>query len=179
MRYRKGQIMDTRRTCATANQMEIPKRLRQFEFAWPEPARIKSPEPGWSGCGNFSLVPTLVFVGLLASVGLGTPAVFAAQETCASCGQEVSLSGDCAHRKDDASITIQGAANNAPAFREDVNGKNFAVTIAHLPAGKCTIIVGGVETLVQVPGERLFEVTSGGAALATNSDIVAAAGGLP
>ncbi|HEV2436159.1 MAG TPA: glycoside hydrolase family 3 C-terminal domain-containing protein [Verrucomicrobiae bacterium] len=123
-------------------------------------------------------MPALIFAGLLAGAGLGTPAVFAAEETCASCSQEVGLSGDFAHRQDDASITIQGAANNASAFREDVHGKNFTVTIAHLPAGKYTILIGEVETLVHEPGERLFEVTAGDAALATNFDIVAAAGGV-
>ena len=91
--------------------------------------------------------------------------------------QEVSVSGDFTHRKDNASVTIEGATNNAAAFREEINGTNFTVTIAHLPAGKYTIVIGEVETLGGAPGERLFDVTSGDVALATNFDIVATAGG--
>ena len=105
------------------------------------------------------------------------PAAFAADEICASCGQEVSVSGDFTHRKDNASVTIEGATNNAAAFREEINGTNFTVTISHLPAGKYTIVIGEVETLDGAPGERLFDVTSGDVALATNFDIVATAGG--
>ena len=108
---------------------------------------------------------------------LSVPVMASADEICASCGQQVSVSGDFAHRKDDASVTIEGAANNAAAFREEINGTNFTVSIAHLPAGKYTIIIGEAETLVSAPGERLFDVTSGDVALATNFDIVAAAGG--
>ena len=76
-----------------------------------------------------------------------------------------------------ASVAIEGAANNAAAFREEINGTNFTVTIAHLPAGKYTITIGEAETLASAPGERLFDVTSGDVALAKNFDIFAAAGG--
>jgi hypothetical protein len=41
--------------------------------------------------------------------------------------------------------------NNAAAFREEINGTNFTVTIAHLPAGKYTISIGEVETLASAP----------------------------
>jgi len=88
----------------------------------------------------------------------------------------VTLSGDFAHRKDDAAASIQGATNNAAAFREEINGKNFTVTTAHLPAGRYTITIGEAETLVSAPEERLFDVTVGDLMLATNFDIVATAG---
>jgi beta-glucosidase len=119
-------------------------------------------------------------VGLFAAgVGLWlfVPDLRAGEETCASCGQQVSVSGDFAHRKDDAAVTIQDATNNAAAFREEINGKNFTVTIANLPAGKYTVIIGEAETLASAPGERLFDVTSGEVTLAKNFDIMAAAGG--
>ena len=109
--------------------------------------------------------------------GLLVPAAAGADETCASCGQQVSVSGDFAHRKDDASVTIEGATNHAGAFHEEINGTNFTVSISHLPAGKYTIIIGEAETLADAPGERLFDVTSGDVTLATNFDIVATAGG--
>jgi beta-glucosidase len=113
----------------------------------------------------------------LMSLWLRAPAVFAADEICASCGQQVSISGEFAHRKDDASLTVEGVANNAAAFREEINGKNFTVSIAHLPAGKYTVVIGEVETLAGGPGERLFDVTSGDTVLARNFDIFTNAGG--
>ncbi|MGO9476373.1 MAG: glycoside hydrolase family 3 C-terminal domain-containing protein [Limisphaerales bacterium] len=119
----------------------------------------------------------VIFAVSLTSLWLCAPAAFAADEICASCGQQVSISGDFVHRKDNASVTIEGAADNAAAFREEINGKNFTVSIAHLPAGKYTVVIGEAETLASAPGERLFDVTSGNATLATNFDIITTAGG--
>jgi beta-glucosidase len=113
----------------------------------------------------------------LATLWLSVSAAFAADEGCASCGQQVSVSGDFAHQKDDASVAIEGATSNAAAFREEINGKSFAVSIAHLPAGRYTISIGEVETSAVAGGDRVFDVTSGDAALARGFDIVAAAGG--
>jgi len=130
-----------------------------------------------SGPRSLSMALAVIFAASLTSMWLCAPAAFAADEICASCGQQVSISGDFAHRKDNASVTIEGAADNAAAFREEINGKNFTVSIAHLPAGKYTVVIGEAETLASAPGERLFDVTSGNVTLATNFDIVAAGGG--
>jgi beta-glucosidase len=113
----------------------------------------------------------------LATLGLSISAAFAADEGCASCSQQVSVTGDFAHRKANASVAIEGATSNAAAFREEINGKSFAVSIAHLPAGKYTISIGEVETSANAAGDRVFDVTSGDVALARDYDIVAAAGG--
>ena len=109
-------------------------------------------------------------------MGFVSPRAFAADETCASCGQQVSLSGDFRHRKIDDDVKIEGAAN-ASLFREEVNGVNFNLTIAHLPAGKYTVVIGEVETMATEKGQRTFDVTAGPVTLATNFDIVATAGG--
>src|ERR1035437_259141 len=101
----------------------------------------------------------------------------AADEICASCGQQVSVSGSFEHRKENLSVVIEGTGNNAAAYREDVNGTNFSVTIAHLPAGKYTITIGAAETSAGAAGERVFDVTSGDASLAKDFDIFATAGG--
>jgi beta-glucosidase len=114
---------------------------------------------------------------MAAGMWLSAPAASAADETCASCGEEISVSGEFAHRKDDASLTIEGASNNAAAFREEIYGKDFTVTIAHLPAGKYTITIGEAETWASAPGERIFSVTSGDTTLAKDFDIIATAGG--
>jgi hypothetical protein len=95
------------------------------------------------------------------SMWLLAPAAFAADETCARCGQEVSVSGEFAHSKYDASLTIEGAGNDAAAFHEEIYGERFTVTIAHLPAGKYTISIGEAETWSSAPGQRVFSVNSG------------------
>jgi beta-glucosidase len=108
---------------------------------------------------------------------LSAPAAFAAEESCAKCGQAVSVSGEFAHSKYDASLAIEGADNNVAAFHEEIYGEHFTVTIAHLPAGKYTISIGEAETWSSASGQRIFSVTSGDTTLAKDFDIVAAAGG--
>ena len=121
-----------------------------------------------------------VLLACIAGLWLATPDTFAADEICAACGQQVSVSGEFAHRKDDASVAIEGAANNAAAFREEINGKNFTVTIAHLPAGKYTIVIGEAETLAGAPGERVvrrdFRRCHAGDEISTSSPPPAARG---
>jgi beta-glucosidase len=120
-----------------------------------------------------------LFAALLASnvLFLSSPAR-ADQETCASCDHLVQAGGQFEHYKSDSDLAIQGATpNDAAAFREEVNGDNFTITISRLPAGKLTVIIGEAETFFQQTGERSFDVTCDGATLAKNFDIVAAAGG--
>jgi beta-glucosidase len=135
-----------------------------------------SARTGGPSSGGFALSLAVVSLASLACLSLCAPGTFAADETYTCCGQQVSLNGDFVHRKDNASVTIEGAGTNAAAFREDVNGKSFAVTIAHLPAGKYTISIGEVETSAGAAGERVFDVTSGDASLAKDFDIIATAG---
>jgi beta-glucosidase len=123
-------------------------------------------------------LPVAVFCLLtITSQLFWVPVALAAEEICDSCSHQVSLNGEFTHRKDDASVIIQGAADDAAAFREEINGTNFTVSISHLPAGRYTIVIGEVETLLSEPGERLFDVTSGDVMLATDFDIVETAGG--
>jgi len=112
----------------------------------------------------------LSFTGLFSAI----PAL-AADEICTSCGPQVAVSGSFAHRKDAPSVAIEGTAD-AAAFREDVNGTNFTVTVSGLPAGKYTVTVGAAETSAGGEGQRIFDVTSGDTALAKNFDIFTAAG---
>jgi hypothetical protein len=85
--------------------------------------------------GSLTAIAGFSFVVLVLS-RLVPGAAFAADEICASCGQQVSVNGSFTHRKEGPSVVIEGATNNAAVFREDVNGTNFTVKIAHLPAGK-------------------------------------------
>ena len=120
---------------------------------------------------------TPLVVPLLAGWLLASSIAFGADEICASCSAPVSVAGSFAHRKDNPSVIIEGAGNNAALYREDVNGTNFTVTIAHLPAGQYTITIGAAETVAGAAGERVFDVVVGDAALVRDFDLFATAGG--
>ena len=119
---------------------------------------------------------TVPLILLLAGELFSASAAFAAEEICTSCGGQVSVSGSFTHRKEAPSLVVEGAKSSVDAFREDVNGTGFTVTIAHLPAGKYTITIGAAETVASKPGERVFDVTSGETVLAKDFDIFATAG---
>lgn len=116
-------------------------------------------------------------VALSAALSFFSLAASAADEICASCGPQVSVNGAFVHHKDRSEVIIQGAPGNAAAFHEDVNGPNFSVIIAQLPAGKYTLMIGAAETVASGPGERVYDVRAGDKALAKDFDVVATAGG--
>jgi len=118
----------------------------------------------------FGVLSPVIFV-------LPKSAVFADDEVCGDCGPDVRLSGTFAHHKDRPSVVIDGAGNNAAAYYEDINGANFTVTIATLPAGKYSVAIGEVETSADAATQRVFDVTSGDKVLAKDFDILAKAGG--
>jgi len=122
-----------------------------------------------------SIAASLAATALLAGAWLCPSAVRAADENCPTCSKVVTLSGEFSHHKDSAGTPIEGAAD-AARFREDVNGKNFTVNIAQLPAGRYTITVSAAETEASAAGDRVFTVVSGSTILATNFDILAFAG---
>src|SRR5690349_506892 len=95
----------------------------------------------------------------------------AADEVCTSCGPQVSVNGSFAHHKDGPTVAINGAAGNEAAFREDINGTNFTVTVSGLPAGKYTVIISAADTADSGAGERVFNVQSGDTVLAKDFDI--------
>jgi len=126
----------------------------------------------------FSRFRMIAFTALsLAASLFFAPRAGAADEVCVSCGPQVSVSGSFAHHKDRPSVVIEGAPDNASAFREDVNGTNFVVTISGLPAGKYNVIISAAETAAGGAGERVFDVLAGEQTFAKDFDIFAAAGG--
>ena len=80
------------------------------------------------------------------------PAAFAADEICTSCGGAVSVRGNFTHREEAPSLVVEGSGNRADAFREDVNGTDFTVTLARIPAGQYTISISATETVAANPG---------------------------
>ncbi|HEY8994150.1 MAG TPA: glycoside hydrolase family 3 C-terminal domain-containing protein [Lacunisphaera sp.] len=114
---------------------------------------------------NLRLLPAL----LLAAVGLA----FAADEACVSCGGKVTVTGDFTHRKEPPRPPVGGVE----AYREDISGARFTVTVANLPAGRYTIEIAAAETVATAAGERVFDVAAGDQVLAKDFDLFVAAGG--
>jgi beta-glucosidase len=108
---------------------------------------------------------------------LGPLAVaFAADEACTSCAGKVAVTGDFTHRTEGPALVVDGAGPDAAAYREDVNGPHFTVTVSGLPAGNYTIEIGAAETTAAAVGDHVFNVTADDQVLAKDFDIVAAAG---
>jgi hypothetical protein len=100
------------------------------------------------------------------------------EETCAACDRLVQASGDFTHYRADTNVPIQGTTTSDDAvFHEEIHGTHFTITVSHLPKGTYTVIIGEAEAFFKEPGQRVFNVTCGGMALAKDFDIAAAAGG--
>ncbi|HLP03262.1 MAG TPA: glycoside hydrolase family 3 C-terminal domain-containing protein [Opitutaceae bacterium] len=112
----------------------------------------------------------------LATVAFSTASVFAADETCTTCGGVVSVTGEFSHRKTETAPATGANGFKAEAYREDINGPSFTVTIANLPAGRYAIEIAALEATATAVGECVFDVRAGDAVLAKNFDLVAVAG---
>ncbi|HEX4644669.1 MAG TPA: malectin domain-containing carbohydrate-binding protein, partial [Verrucomicrobiae bacterium] len=106
---------------------------------------------------------------------LAAPLAVRADESCKTCGRPLDVIGQFNHFKIGDDQVIQGAApGEEAAFREEIYGNSFTVSVPHLPAGKYTVIVGETEAFFNEPGKRLFDITSGDVTIASNLDIFAA-----
>jgi beta-glucosidase len=104
--------------------------------------------------------------------------LFAADEICAVCDRKIVVSGDFHHARSAGDLAVQGAARRADAaFREEIYGKNFTVSVQNLPAGTYTLQIGLAETDFTNAGQRVFDITCGDEIVASNLDIFATAGG--
>ncbi len=107
-----------------------------------------------------------------------TAPVRADEETCAACDHLVQAEGDFTHFRSPDDLKIEGATpNEAAAFREEVDGSDFTITVSRLRAGKYTVVIGEAETYFTAPDQRVFNITSSGKTLAKDVDIFKAAGG--
>ena len=108
---------------------------------------------------------------------LSNATALADEETCAACDHTVQANGQFAHHKTADNLEVAGATpDNAAAFREEIAGTNFTISATHVRSGKYTIIIGEAETYFHQAGDRVFNVTSDDTVIATNFDIIAAAG---
>jgi beta-glucosidase len=122
------------------------------------------------------MLPACLVLGFIVNCWLSVSVIFAAEEVCGSCDNKVSINGEFTHRKDGDSVAIQGADGKEAAFREEISGIEFNISVSNLPAGKYTILIGEVETFFSNPGERVFGVTSADVVLASDFDVVKTAG---
>jgi beta-glucosidase len=112
-------------------------------------------------------------VGLISSFN-----VRADEETCVACDRKAAVTGQFSHGRGHESLTIENAPRRQEdAFREEIHGPAFAVTVPHLPAGKYTLMIGVVEVDFLSAGQRMFDITCGDEIIATNLDVFTAAGG--
>ena len=141
-------------------------------IAIPDARRSSSPTRPSKRC-SFELASRLALFLLFAA-----PFVGRCDETCANCGVPIDVTGQFEHFKAKAGTKVQGAApGDESAFREEIWGRSFAISVPHLPAGKYTVIIGEAELYFNQTGQRVFDIKSGDAAIASNLDIFAAAGG--
>jgi beta-glucosidase len=108
-------------------------------------------------------------------LGLSMP-IFAADEVCGVCDKKVIVTGHYEHGSSDTFL-IANAPGNEAAFRHEIRGPNFSLTVPDLMAGKYTVEIGLVELQFDHAGERLFDIMCGDQVIATNLDIIVAAGG--
>ncbi len=119
-----------------------------------------------------------VAAGLGAVVVLTAVSGFAAEEVCVSCERAVVVTGEFAHGRGRESLVIEGAPRRQEeAFREDIAGTNFTVSVPGLAAGAYTLRVGVAEVEFLEPGHRAFDVVCGEQVLASNLDVLVEAGG--
>jgi len=118
---------------------------------------------------------------LIACCWLSAPAVFAAEESCATCNKKVSFSGEFVHRRVPNRVILDGApAGLEDYYRDGIYGANFTATISGLPEGRYVITVGVVEEAgYDSPnaGERVFDISVGDQVLAKGVTIKAGDGG--
>jgi beta-glucosidase len=98
-------------------------------------------------------------------------------EICVACDKKVLISGDFSHRRAWGVTTIEGAGwRGEEAFREEIYGTNFTLSVSGMPAGKYDVVIGLVEVDYTNAGQRVFGITCGDEVLARDLDIFATAG---
>jgi len=122
---------------------------------------------------SFVFIAKIVAAAVL---GLSAPVFAADDEVCGACDKKVIVSGEYGHGTSDTFL-IANAPGNEAAFRDEIHGPNFSLSVPDLLAGKYSIEIGLVELQCDHAGQRLFDITCGDQVIATNLDIFAAGGG--
>ncbi|HYA79134.1 MAG TPA: malectin domain-containing carbohydrate-binding protein, partial [Candidatus Nitrosopolaris sp.] len=120
-----------------------------------------------------------IFCLIVALGGWFAPSpIFGNDEVCVACDKTVRISGEFSHQRAWGVTTIEGATwRGGEAFREEIYGTNFNLSVSGLPAGKYDVVIGLVEVDFTNAGQRVFDITCGDRLLASKLDIFTAAGG--
>src|SRR5882672_1798474 len=78
---------------------------------------------------------TLFSTTAAAAVLFLSSSVFAADEVCGACDKKVLVTGQYDHGTSDTFL-IANAPGNEAAFRDEIHGRSFALTVPDLMAGK-------------------------------------------
>jgi len=121
----------------------------------------------------------IIFLALSLCASLSVPSLARGdEESCTACDRHILVTGQFKHWRCQESLAIENAPRRSEeAFREEIFGTNFFVTVPHLPAGKYTVLLGFVEGYFSNGGQRVFDITCGDQVLASNLDLFATAGG--
>jgi len=112
------------------------------------------------------------------TIWLSPCVAFGDEEVCVACDKNVRVRGEFNHRRAWGVTTIEGATwRGEEAFREEIYGANFTLSVSGLPAGQYAVLLGFAEVDFTNAGQRVFDITCGKQVLASNLDIFAAAGG--
>ena len=112
------------------------------------------------------------------AVWLAAPAALADVETCVACDRQVLVQGEFEHNRGRESLAITGAPRRGEeAFREEITGTNFSLSVPNLPRDKYTVVIGLAEVVYTNAGQRAFDITCGSQTLARHLDVFTAAGG--
>src|SRR5208282_6343206 len=99
----------------------------------------------------------LIVSTALATAGALLPfSAFSDEETCAACGKKIVVTGQFEHGTSDT-FSIENAPGNEAAFRDDIHGNNFVLTVPDLDAGQYTVEIGLAEVQDDKAGQRLFD----------------------
>ena len=110
----------------------------------------------------------MILFALAAFAACLFPAVAPAnEEVCAVCDRQVVVSGQFNHERGPEGLMIAGAPRRSEeAFREEIYGTNFTLSVPNLPAGQYTVLIGLAEMVFTNAGERVFDITCGSQTLA-------------
>jgi beta-glucosidase len=128
---------------------------------------------------NFNAMQRTILCALAGfTVCLSTTVACADEETCVTCDRKVLVSGQFNHGRGHESLAIEGAPKRGEeAFREEIYGANFTVSVPNLPAGEYTVLIGLAEIVFTNAGQRAFDITCGNQVCARDLDVFTAAGG--
>jgi beta-glucosidase len=114
---------------------------------------------------------TFIVLGTLFGVSIR------ADETYQSGSYQVIVSGDFNHSKPQKGVIIGAPDGETSAFRQEIFGNQFTLSVPDLDSGKYQVVLGFDENFADHPGVRTFDISYGGQIMVSNLDIYAVAGG--